>query len=226
MFDRVAGHYDLLNDLLSWGLDRWWRRTTARAVASPSEPGDWVLDLGCGTGRLGLLLAGRMRVAGVDLSHSMVVAGRRNARRRGERIAFVEGSAFRLPFPAGVFASAVSGFVLRNLDDLPSSFAELHRVLRPGGTAALVDITEPQQRLVRGLFDAYFGIAAPALGSLVGRGDEYRYLVRSLANLPAPGEVCDLLRGAGFDRCHARPLTGGVAMLFTATKPASSPDGS
>jgi len=93
MFDRVAGHYDLLNDLLSWGLDRWWRRTTARAVASPSEPGDWVLDLGCGSGRLGLLLAGRMRVAGVDLSHSMLVAGRREARRRGERMAFVEGSA-------------------------------------------------------------------------------------------------------------------------------------
>jgi demethylmenaquinone methyltransferase/2-methoxy-6-polyprenyl-1,4-benzoquinol methylase len=148
----------------------------------------------------------------------MLAAGRGNAQRRKRWMSFVEGSAFRLPFRDGVFAAAVSGFVLRNLNDLPAAFEELSRVVAPGGRVALIDITEPPNRLVRRLFDTYLGVAAPALGSLVGRRADYRYLVRSLAHLPGRAAICDLLRLAGFTRCVARPLTGGTVTLFTATK--------
>ena len=220
MFDDIVERYDLLNDLLSLGLDRWWRRFAARTIARSLAPGARVLDLGCGTGRLGLLVADRARVVGLDLSHRMLLGAQRNVARSRRHMVLAEGSVFRLPFPDGVFAALVSGFVLRNLDDLPAAFTELHRVVAPGGTVALIDITEPPNRLVRSAFDAYFRRAAPALGSLVGKRDQYRYLVRSLGHLPERGAVCDALRRAGFARCSARALTAGTATLFTATKDA------
>jgi demethylmenaquinone methyltransferase/2-methoxy-6-polyprenyl-1,4-benzoquinol methylase len=213
----VAGRYDLLNDVLSCGLDRRWRRRTARAVTHAADPNGWALDLGCGTGRLGALLAHRTRVVGVDLSHAML----RAAQRRGgdsRRLRLVEGSAFRLPFADGAFAVAVSGFVLRNLDDLPAAFAELHRVVGPGGAVALVDIGEPPNALARSLFDGYFRMAAWAWGSLAGRRSEYQYLVESLARLPSPAIICGLLHEAGFSDPSSQRLTGGVVTLFTATK--------
>jgi demethylmenaquinone methyltransferase/2-methoxy-6-polyprenyl-1,4-benzoquinol methylase len=218
MFGDIVERYDLLNDVLSLGLDRWWRRVVARTIARSVAEDTLVLDLGCGTGRLGSLLAGGARVVGIDLSHRMLIEARRRAVRTGRAMPLVQGSAFRLPFTDGMFGAAVSGFVLRNLDDLPAAFAELHRVLAPGARVALVDITEPSNGLVRRAFDAYLGRAAPALGALAGKREQYRYLVRSLAHLPRRGGVCDVLRGTGFTRCSARPLTAGTATLFTATK--------
>jgi demethylmenaquinone methyltransferase / 2-methoxy-6-polyprenyl-1,4-benzoquinol methylase len=215
MFDSVAGRYDLLNDVLSLGLDRWWRRETARAVAA--RPGDLVLDLGCGTGRLGGLLAMTCRVVGVDASAEML----RRARQAG-RMLPVQGSAFHLPFPDGAFDRAVSGFVLRNLDDLQAAFEELARVLTPGGALAMVDITEPRNALFRRLFDSYFRTAAPALGRLAGRAAAYRYLVESLRQLPPPDGVVELLETAGFAQVTTRPRTGGMVTLFTARRHADA----
>jgi demethylmenaquinone methyltransferase/2-methoxy-6-polyprenyl-1,4-benzoquinol methylase len=214
MFDDVAQRYDLINRLLSFGLDRRWRRAAAGAVSPTSGP---VLDLGCGTGDLGLLLAGSAIVVGVDLSHAMLLEARRKS---GDRLRLVEGSAFALPFPDGAFDAAVSGFVLRNLEDLPAAFAELARVVAPGGRIGLVDITEPPRPALQRLFDAYFGVAAPALGRLAGRRDAYRYLARSLAQLPPPTQVSRLLEAAGFEDCEARPLTGGMVTLFTGMRAA------
>ena len=212
MFDSVARRYDLVNSLLSFGLDRRWRRAATRSVAV--WPGNIVLDLGCGTGELGRLLAGRGRVVGLDLSLEMLKV----ARRRGPTGAFVQASAFRLPFRAGAFGAAVSAFLLRNLNDLPTGMAELARVLSPGGPVALLDITRPPSAPLRRLFDAYFSRAAPTLGALAGKADAYRYLVGSLAQLPPAGEVLELLDGAGFDRVAARTMTGGVVTLFTAVR--------
>jgi len=215
LFDGVVDRYDLLNGLLSLGLDRRWRLATARAVRS--SPGQLVLDLGCGTGDLSLALAARgLRVVGVDLSHGMLVRARRKTSGRDVRL--VRGSAFALPFAGATFAGAASGFVLRNLNDLPRAFTELARVVRPGGSVALVDITEPRSPILRRAFDAYFGTVAPALGSLVGKRDAYRYLVGSLVQLPPPSEVQRLLQEAGFEHPQARPLTGGMVTLFTAMK--------
>ncbi len=213
MFDQIVERYDLLNDLLSFGFDRWWRRRTAAAVVVP--PGSVVLDLGCGTGRLGELLAERCRVIGLDVSPGMLAAA---ARRLGGRVRLVRGSVFRLPVADTSVDGAVSGFVLRNLDGLPAAFAELARVLRPGAPIALVDITEPRGRLAGRLFDAYFSWAAPALGSLVGRRQAYGYLARSLAQLPPPGEVAEMLERAGFDAAATRSLAPGMVTLWTARR--------
>lgn len=213
LFDAVARRYDLFNDILSMGLDRWWRREAARAAAC--RPRDLALDLGCGTGKLGGLVAARCRVVGVDLSRAMLGVAHQ---KYGSRIRLVQGSAFELPFRSGAFDAALSGFVLRNLQDLPAAFDELSRVLRPGAHIALIDITEPRNPVLRKAFDAYFRTAAPALGALAGKAGAYRYLVGSLGQIPPPEGVLDLLRSAGFDRSAARPLTGGMVMLFTGTK--------
>jgi demethylmenaquinone methyltransferase/2-methoxy-6-polyprenyl-1,4-benzoquinol methylase len=217
MFDDLVPRYDLLNDLLSLGFDRWWRRRAAAAMVAP--PGDRILDLGCGTGRLGRLLSTRYRVVGVDVSHAMLVAAARRTRHDpGPGARFVQASAFRLPFADGVFGGAVSAFVLRNLDDLPGAFAELARVLRPAAGVALVDITEPASPSLRRAFDAYFRVAAPALGSLVGKRDAYRYLVSSLAHLPPRDRVCDLLEQAGFTAARADVLRPGMVTLWAAAR--------
>jgi len=213
MFDDIVTRYDLLNDVLSVGFDRWWRRRAAASVTAP--PGSPILDIGCGTGRLGERLVRTHPVMGVDISHAMLVEARA---RRDARMQLVQGSAFRLPFGDETFAGAVSGFVLRNLDDLPAAFAELARVLRHGAVVALLDITEPASPTRRRAFDSYFRVAAPALGSLVGKRDAYRYLVGSLAHLPSRQEVCGQLERAGFRDARARGLAPGMVTLWTAKR--------
>jgi demethylmenaquinone methyltransferase/2-methoxy-6-polyprenyl-1,4-benzoquinol methylase len=211
MFDGLAGRYDTMNLILSLGLDRAWRRAASRAAAT--SPGDVVLDLGCGTGDLSVALVRQgVRAVGLDASAGMLSA----AVARGMRgVDLVRGSAFRLPFRDAAFGGVASAFVLRNLDDLPAAFAELARVTHPSGRLALIDITEPPWRALRIGFDAYFRVAAPALGALSGHFGEYRYLVRSVAHLPPVTDLCADLRRAGFAHVRARPLTGGVVTLFT-----------
>jgi len=217
MFDGIVDRYALVNSMLSLGLDRMWRRAGVRAAAP--RRGDVVLDLGCGTGELatGLARAGAS-VVGVDTSARMLAAA---GARAPSGVTFVRASAFRLPFADGSFDAAASAFVLRNLDDLPGAFAELARVVRPGGRLALVDITEPPAPALRRLFDTYFSRAAPALGALAGHREAYAYLARSVAQLPPATDLCADLRRAGFSRARAHPLTGGMVTLFSGRR---SPD--
>jgi demethylmenaquinone methyltransferase/2-methoxy-6-polyprenyl-1,4-benzoquinol methylase len=167
-------------------------------------------------------LAVRARVVGLDLSLAML---RHARKRRLDGLVLVQGSAFRLPFPDGTFAAVVSGFVLRNLNDLPRAIGEMRRVSAPGGVLAALDITEPPSHTLRWLFDGYLATFAPLVGGFVGKRDEYRYLVRSLAQLPEPTEVVRLLDAAGFADCMARPLTRGTVTLFTATTPSEPTSG-
>jgi demethylmenaquinone methyltransferase / 2-methoxy-6-polyprenyl-1,4-benzoquinol methylase len=213
MFDAIVPRYRTVNRILSFGLDQRWRRLTAKAARV--RPGDRVLDLGCGEGDLGLLTAGVASVTGVDVSTAML----RSAQQRAEgRLKLVRASAGRLPFTSATFDVAMSAFVLRNLDDLPAALAELGRVLRPGGRLALVDITGPRLPAARWTFDAYFGLAAPLLGRLVGQRDAYRYLPRSVARLPDNARLVAMLTEAGFEHASSRPLTGGVVTLFAGTR--------
>jgi demethylmenaquinone methyltransferase/2-methoxy-6-polyprenyl-1,4-benzoquinol methylase len=216
MFDGLVDRYDLLNAVLSFGQDRRWRR--AARVALGARPGERVLDLGCGTGDLGRPLTMDATVVGVDLSHPMLLRARAKAAGTADSLHLVEGTAFGLPFRTAAFDGLVSGFLLRNLRDLPAALDEMARVTRPGARISLVDVTGPTQPLLRRGFDLYFGAVAPAAGRVVGRESEYRYLVRSLGHLPPPRELCELMRRAGFARVEPRPLTGGVVTLFTAMR--------
>jgi len=216
MFDGIARHYDLLNRLISLGLDRGWRQEVVRSVHI--QPGARVLDLGCGTGDLAQLLALRhaeLVIVGVDLSAEML--GRARAR-LGQNVGLVQASAFELPFQDGCFSAAVSGFLLRNLHDLERALRELARVAAHGADIALLDATRPPPGLRRALFLAYFRVAAPGLGALFGQRRAYTYLRDSLVQIPDAATMCRLLTQAGFVGCRARPLTLGAVTLFTATR--------
>ena len=213
MFDRVVRHYDLLNELLSVGLVRRWRRVAAEALRVPC--GASVVDIGCGTGAMAALVAERARVTGIDVSHAMLVRARRTL---GPRVRLVQASAEGLPFRTASLDAAISAFVLRNIEHLERAFAELARVLRRGAPVVLLDLGRPPGRVFGTLFDVYFRAAAPALGWLAGDVAAYRYLVGSLEQLPSPDELNAMLRRAGFVRCRFKPMMLGALTLVRAER--------
>ena len=212
MFDAIAPRYDLMNRLMTLGLDRSWRNATLSALAI--VPGHVVVDLGCGTGDLA---AGARRLGaravGVDLSAGMLAA----AHRRGELATFVRSDASRLPLADASCDGAVSGFALRNFVSVDSVLAESARVLRPGGRIALLEIDRPQGAFA-GVFDLYFRRVMPMLGALVSRGYAYRYLASSTVYLPGWSELRTMLERVGFRDAAKRSMTGGTVQLVTAVR--------
>lgn len=213
MFDTIAPRYDLMNRVMTFGLDRRWRQAAVRALNL--MPGDRVLDVACGTGDLcrELATAGYEPV-GIDLSAGMLRHAHTGA-------PLVEGDALQLPFGRAVLDGAVSGFALRNVADLSSLFAELARAVRPGGRISLLDVAEPERPVLRTGHAWYFGHVVPRLGGLLSDPAAYRYLPRSMAYLPAPAAMVESLRRAGFYAVERRLLSGGITQLLTATRVAA-----
>jgi len=181
------------------------------------------LDAGTGTGDLALaaLRAGAARVVAVDFSETMLLAARAKLRSRAARDAvhLLAADAMRLPFAGAIFDCAVNGFVLRNVADLPATFAELYRVLKPGGRLACLELTHPP-RLVAPIFRPYFEGIVPLMGRLVaGHPAAYRYLPASVHPFPDVERLASMLRTAGFVQVSYRRLGFGVVALHTATKP-------
>ncbi len=210
MFDRIAPRYDLVNRVMTFGLDVGWRR---RAVAQLDlAPGSVVLDVACGTGDLcEALRAAGLRAVGLDYSEGMLAAAHTSA-------PLVRGDALAMPFRAAVFDGAVSGFALRNVTDLARAFAEMARVVRPRGRLALLEVGAPRSTLLRSGHDLYMRRVVPLIGGLLSDAGAYRYLPASVAYLPPTSRLVDMLGDAGFEDVRVQTLALGAAQLMTATR--------
>lgn len=210
MFDAIAPRYDLLNRLLTFGMDVGWRRRTVRSLQLPT--GSVVLDLACGTGDLCReLTKQRLRPIGVDRSAGMLAAHRTTA-------PLVRGDALRLSFPDNSVDGIVCGFALRNFASLNPFLAECVRVLRPGGRVALLEVAQPENAALRYGHGLYFGRVVPLVGGLLSDRDAYRYLPKSVAYLPPPSRMVAMMGEAGFGNASRRPLSTGIAQLLTGTR--------
>jgi demethylmenaquinone methyltransferase/2-methoxy-6-polyprenyl-1,4-benzoquinol methylase len=210
LFDRIAPRYELVNRVMTFGMDRGWRRRCVAALGL--TPGSRVLDLACGTGDLcRQLRAGGYEAAGFDLSAGMLAAAHSPA-------PLVQADALRLPVVDGAADGAVSGFALRNFEALEPFFNELARVVRPGGRIALLDVATPTLAPLRWGHALYFAHVVPRIGAALSDAAAYRYLPKSVAYLPEPPELLARLTAAGFDGVDRRLLSGGITQLITARR--------
>lgn len=220
MFNAIAPRYEWINALFSAGRDAAWRR---RAVAlAHITPADRVLDVACGTGDFARAFARACprSVVGCDFAHAMLV---RAGDRPTERAVWCEADALRLPFDAGRFTAVSCAFGVRNFADLDAGLREMYRVLAPGGRVVILEFTRPKHRVARGLYELYAHRVMPrAAGWLSGDATgAYRYLPRSVVSFLSAEQMCARLRGVGFMRPSATPLTMGVVTVYQGTKRAS-----
>ena len=224
MFDRIAGRYDLLNRIISMGLDRRWRRRAARIVA---QPGARVLDLATGTGDVALEIARlepSARVLGLDPSPRMLERAGDKVKSADleDRIELTPGHAESLPFDDDTFDGAIIAWGIRNVADRPRALEEMARVVRPGGRVVILEGTEPQSHLLAPLARFYIHHLVPRLGAWLSQERAYRYLQTSIEAFPPPSEFARLMRSCDLEVLEVRPLTLGVCCLFIA-RPAVDP---
>jgi demethylmenaquinone methyltransferase/2-methoxy-6-polyprenyl-1,4-benzoquinol methylase len=220
MFDRIARRYDLLNRILSLGLDRAWRRRAVRSLEL--GPAARVLDLACGTGDVALEVLRRhpdAQVSGLDPSRAMLDIARDKAARRGVLLRLEVGVAESLPFDDGAFDAVTIAFGLRNVPDRQRGLVEMARVTCPGGRVAVLELGEPRGRLLGPLARFHIHRVVPRLGALLSGAREYRYLERSIAAFPPPDQVAAMMRQAGLEPMAPVPLGFGACHLFSARKP-------
>ena len=221
MFDTIAPRYDLLNKVLSFGIDRLWRRLAVNALRADAPRR--VLDVATGTADLALeaLRLGPDHVVGVDLSEAMLKVGRAKVAARGEaaRVTLRQGDAERLPFDDGVFDAALVAFGVRNFEDLDAGLREIGRVLRPGAPLVVLEFSQPRNAVVRWLYGIYSTHVLPRVGGALSKDRAaYEYLPASAAVFPDGERFLTRLRAAGFDRTEERRLTFGVASLYKGYK--------
>ncbi len=210
MFDAIAPRYDLVNRLMTFGLDIRWRKRSTRALGLTG--GARVLDLACGTGDFLSILAGAgLQPVGMDLSWGMLAANH-----TGRPLAQADGSA--LPVATGSVDGITCGYALRNFTDLAAVFAEFGRVVRPGGRISLLEVAEPEPGLLRVGHRIWFRRVVPLIGGLLSDRDAYRYLPKSTVYLPSTQELRAMLQDAGFSSVNHHLLSGGLSQLITATR--------
>jgi demethylmenaquinone methyltransferase/2-methoxy-6-polyprenyl-1,4-benzoquinol methylase len=212
MFDRIAPVYDVMNHVMTAGLDGRWRRLTAESVV---RPGDRVLDACCGTGDLALacVRAGAGSVVGLDFSPRMI----ERARRKSNAVAWVEGDALSLPFEDDSFDAATVGFGIRNVADLGGALRELARVLVSGGRVGLLEITQPTGALAP-FYRVWFERIVPVLGKPLAGGSAYTYLPASVRRFPGKDDLVGVIEAAGFRDVRYHTFAGGIVALHTATR--------
>jgi demethylmenaquinone methyltransferase / 2-methoxy-6-polyprenyl-1,4-benzoquinol methylase len=221
MFDSLAGRYDLLNDVLSAGQDRYWRRVVARAVGA--GPGERVLDLAAGTGTSSRTFTGTgARCVACDFSLGMLSVGqhRTDAREPAARVSFVAGDALAIPFRDGCFDAVTISFGLRNLADPDAGLAEMLRVTRPGGRLVICEFSHLPWPGLDAAYSRYLAAALPFVARQVsGHGEAYSYLAESIADWPAQRELARRIAAAGWQAVRWRNLTLGVVAVHVARRP-------
>lgn len=223
MFATIASRYDLLNHLLSFNIDKRWRRLVASAIAADLPPRSAkVLDVACGTGDLALTLfeTTGAQVIGSDFCRPMLDIAAQKVTTRGTVVPLVEGDALQLPFLTGAFDAVTIAFGLRNLANTELGLRELLRVLKPGGRLAVLEFSQPVVPGFRAVFRFYFTKLLPWIGGLVsGARGAYQYLPNSVARFPDQKQLAELMNQVGFVEVGYRNLTGGVAALHIGRKP-------
>ena len=210
MFDAIAGRYEMVNKLMTLGLDGRWRRRAVRDLRLP--PRSVVLDVAAGTGDFTRELTRQnQRPVATDLSYGMLHAGRHLERR-------VQADASAMPFVTAAFDGVTCGYALRNFTDLGATFDEMARVVRPGGRLSLLEVAEPEKGLLRAGFRIWFRHVVPFIGSLVSDRAAYHYLPRSTAYLPPTDEIIAMLNASGFRAVNHRRVMGGLSQQFIATR--------
>ncbi|WP_457634367.1 bifunctional demethylmenaquinone methyltransferase/2-methoxy-6-polyprenyl-1,4-benzoquinol methylase UbiE [Oceanithermus desulfurans] len=221
MFGEIAPRYDLLNRLLSGGVDQRWRRLAVR-LATEKAPRR-ILDVATGTGDVALLLK-RARpeaeVVGADFTPQMLELARAKAERAATDVRFVEADALALPFADASFDALTVAFGFRNFADYERGLAEFHRVLAPGGRAVILEFPPPPEGLLGRAYRFYFNGVLPWIGGVVsGRPEAYRYLPSSVERFPRPERLAAMMQEAGFAGVRWRLLTGGIAAVHLGDKP-------
>lgn len=223
MFDTIAPKYDLLNRLMTFGIDTRWRRRLARMVEL-DDPAR-ILDLATGTGDMAILFARRMpdiEITGADPSPGMLEVARQRLDKKGlsERVQLTEASAESLPFAEGDFDAATVVFGIRNFSDIAQGLTEITRVLKKGGKAYIMEFSEPKNKIFGYLYRAYFHRIVPLVGGWIS-GDRraYSYLPRSVEEFPPVEDFLTMMRTAGLKDCRARRVFFGAAHIYNGVKP-------
>ncbi len=222
LFNRIAPIYDQLNDCLSFGQHWVWKQMAVKW--SQAQPGDTCLDVCCGSGDLAQLLAQRVgktgQVYGVDFSSELlaIAASRHQTRFPHLPIKWLEADALQLPFPAQYFHSATMGYGLRNLSNIPQALSELYRVLKPGGTAAILDFHRPYQPSMQVFQQWYLDAIVVPAAQQFGVAADYEYITPSLNRFPQGQQQVQLARQAGFGRATHYPIAGGMMGVLVIAK--------
>jgi len=221
MFDRIAGHYDAMNSVMTAGLHHRWRQRAA-ARAQLTEGGS-ALDVCCGTGDLALELAGHVgpagTVIGCDFSEPMLELARaKSVQRWATAVRFEHADALALPYEDETFDAVTVGFGVRNLSDLDRGLAEMARVLKPGGRLVILEITQPQRPPLSLFYSLWFDRIVPLLGTLAGDRDAYTYLPESVRSFPSPRGLAERMDAAALERIRATVLAGGIIAIHSGSR--------
>lgn len=221
VFESIAPNYDKMNDIISFGRHKAWRKFTMKKMNM--SPGDTAIDLCCGTCDWTISMAQTSggSITGLDFSENMLEVGRRKITEQGldSSIVLVQGNAMALPFEDNTFQYATIGFGLRNVPDLRQVLKEMQRVVKPGGMVVCLEVSKPTWQPFKGLYYFYFKHLLPLLGKLIAkRYEQYKWLPESLIQFPGREELAQIFRETGLTEVEAYPLTGGVAALHIGTK--------
>jgi demethylmenaquinone methyltransferase/2-methoxy-6-polyprenyl-1,4-benzoquinol methylase len=228
MFDRIAGRYDLLNRVMTMGVDRRWRRAAVRAAKPQAAD---VLDACCGTGDIAFSLAhaGATSVVGLDFSNNMLDVARKRAEHLDGQfigdvpVTFVQGDVLDIKYPDASFDAATVGFGVRNVEDLDQALREFRRVLRPGGRFVILEITRPKASVARVFYNIWFDRVVPVVGGWIsGDKEAYSYLPESTKRFPPPDELAARMRSAGFANVQYKLFAGGIVALHLGLCPLTS----